>query len=173
MRDAFGGAFMIKLFLIFIIIYVGFTAVSLNYAKAFKVKNKVISYLEDNEIIDISNMTAEAKTEMENYFEHEILGNMNYKIEQDVFNAKCKQIIEGKAIDPTSDNSECFEPGIIIVESGKSINPNRVYYSVYTYVGWSIPFLNKLLALSQNEQDTYDISGYWTISGETRIIIND
>ena len=38
MRDAFGGAFMIKLFLVFILIYVCFIALALNYAKAFKVK---------------------------------------------------------------------------------------------------------------------------------------
>ena len=49
MRDAFGGAFMIKLFLVFIIIYVSFTALALNYAKAFKVKNKIIEYIETNE----------------------------------------------------------------------------------------------------------------------------
>ena len=36
MRDAFGGAFSIQIFLIFILIYVSFIAVSLNYAKAFK-----------------------------------------------------------------------------------------------------------------------------------------
>ena len=43
MRDAFGGAFMIKIFLIFIIVYVCFTALARNYAKAFKVKNKISS----------------------------------------------------------------------------------------------------------------------------------
>ena len=43
MRDAFGGVFMIKLALIFIIIYVSFMAVAINYAKAFRVKNQVIN----------------------------------------------------------------------------------------------------------------------------------
>ena len=36
MRDAFGGEFMLRIFLIFILIYILFTAVVLNYAKAFK-----------------------------------------------------------------------------------------------------------------------------------------
>ena len=57
MRDAFGGAFMIKIFLIFIIVYVCFTALALNYAKAFKVKNAIIDYLEDKEIGSIKNMS--------------------------------------------------------------------------------------------------------------------
>lgn len=46
MRDAFGGAFMIKLMLIFLVIYVCFIAIALNYAKAFKAKNGIIDYIE-------------------------------------------------------------------------------------------------------------------------------
>ena len=48
MRDAFGGAFMIKLMLIFLVIYVCFIAVALNYAKAFKAKNGIIDLIENS-----------------------------------------------------------------------------------------------------------------------------
>ena len=44
MRDAFGGAFMIKIFIVFIFVYICLTAMALNYAKAFKVKNEIITY---------------------------------------------------------------------------------------------------------------------------------
>ena len=46
MRDAFGGAFMIKLMLIFLVIYVCFIAVALNYVKEFKAKNGIIDLIE-------------------------------------------------------------------------------------------------------------------------------
>ena len=46
MRDAFGGSFMIMIFLVFIMVYISFTAVALSYAKAFKVKNAVIDFTE-------------------------------------------------------------------------------------------------------------------------------
>ena len=46
MRDAFGGAFMVKLMLVFLVIYVCFIAIALNYAKAFKAKNGIIDYIE-------------------------------------------------------------------------------------------------------------------------------
>ena len=49
MRDAFGGAFLIKVMLIFLGIYVAFMAVALNYAKAFKVKNYIINVIEQYE----------------------------------------------------------------------------------------------------------------------------
>ena len=61
MRDAFGGEFMIRLFLVFIFIYIMFSAVSLNYAKAFRLKNSVIDYLEKNEILDIKNIDCEGQ----------------------------------------------------------------------------------------------------------------
>ena len=59
MRDAFGGAFMIKIFIVFIFVYICLTAMALNYAKAFKVKNEIITYLEENEITDVCNMNVE------------------------------------------------------------------------------------------------------------------
>ena len=46
MRDAFGGTFMLKLFMVFFIIYVSFIGVALNFAKIYRVKNNVINILE-------------------------------------------------------------------------------------------------------------------------------
>ena len=88
MRDAFGGAFMIRLFLVFIFIYMFFTAIALNYARAFKVKNKVIDYLEDNEIVTISKMNAKEFENMSDYFENEILGTLNYRLPKSEMNCQ-------------------------------------------------------------------------------------
>ena len=68
MNDAFGGAFMIKLFLVFIFVYICFTALALNYAKAFKVKNMIIDYIENNEITDLCEMNANDLMKMEKFF---------------------------------------------------------------------------------------------------------
>ena len=48
MRDAFGGAFSIKLMLIFLILYVSFICVAINYARAFRVKNEIIKFIENS-----------------------------------------------------------------------------------------------------------------------------
>ena len=53
MRDAFGGTFMIQIFIVFILVYISFTALALNYAKAFKVKNFIVDYLEEEEIMNL------------------------------------------------------------------------------------------------------------------------
>lgn len=169
MRDAFGGAFMIKVFLVFIFIYICFTAMALNYAKAFKVKNKVIDYLESNEIVNLNSLTASQMEAMNEYFEDEVLGNMNYNLSgQDI----CKS--SGiKEIDYTGKRiAYCHDSGIIIEQSKKAENTEGVYYTVSTYIGWSMPFLNKLLALNGNNSKQDVPTGLWKISGETRLIVN-
>lgn len=167
MRDAFGGAFMIKLFLIFIFIYICFTAVALNYAKAFKVKNTIIDYLESNEITDLNSLTAKELNVMNEFFEEEILGNMNYNVsEHNICAGIDTKDYTGKTV------ALCHESGIVIRQNNDVINTEGVYYTVSTYVGWTVPFLNKLLELNGNnnkEQDT--VSGLWRISGETRVVV--
>ena len=164
MRDAFGGAFMIKLFLVFIFIYIVFTAIALNYARAFKVKNKVIDYLEDNEIVDIKKLTAAEETKMVNYFEKELLGGLNYRVE----NISCNNGNE--------QNGEVVycRNGIKITEympTSKQANKLGTYYRVETYFTWELSFLNILLRLNSSNANGEAARGIWTISGETRIIV--
>lgn len=157
MRDAFGGAFMIKIFLIFIIVYVCFTALALNYAKAFKVKNAIIDYLEDKEITSIS---AEEVMAMEKYFEEEIYNSMNYRAE-----STCT----GKEF--YCDNGVRIEKKVPSKSTTSRYGTRAIYYKVTTKVGWSIPFINKILAINDTDEGANVTSGNWTISGETRIII--
>ena len=167
MRDAFGGAFMLKLFLVFIAIYIGFTAISLNYAKAFKVKNKVIEYLESSEISSLEEMYADQSQEIENFIDNEILGNMNYNVNH----LDICQNVETEYLDNTI--AVCHDSGIVIEEVSKATNTEGVYYRVSTYVGWSIPFLNGLLSLNGNNAQRDVPVGVWKISGETRLIVNE
>ena len=157
MRDAFGGSFMVKLLIVFIVLYVSFTAIALNYAKAFKVKNKVIQYIEDNEIADMTNMTARDRAELDRFIDEEIVEKMDYSI----------------------DTIDCPIPGSFYCEDGISINPQAendgnkqgTYYVVTTAFGWNIPFLNVLLRF--NNQSGRTSIGLWTISGETRTIVSE
>lgn len=155
MRDAFGGAFMIKLLIVFIVIYVTFIAIALNYAKAFKVKNKVISYIEENEIINMEQMSTKAQQEMDEYIAKEIVKKMGYDV-----SIKCPPVYD------------YCKNGILIVPSD-STGSNKIgtYYTVTTTFGWEIPFLNILLKL--NDENGATTTGYWTISGETRTIVGE
>ena len=160
MRDAFGGEFMIRVFFIFILIYILLTAVVLNYAKAYKVKNLVISYLEENEITDMENMPAEVAQAMNDYFEKELVGSYQYTFP--ITSIKCDN----------DDNEYCLEPGIKITQIEKPSGANKmgIYYKVSTYVGYNIGFL-KLIKAANEPVDGSPQTGYWEISGETRPIV--
>lgn len=168
MRDAFGGTFMIMIFLVFIMVYICFTAVALNYAKAFKVKNAVIDFLEEWEITDLNNIPAEKMEEFRNFIDTEIVGKNNYNISGSNL---CHGIIEkndaGKRI------RICEDEGILI-EKFQDERTKGVYYTVSTYLGWNIGFLSKLSALNGNnpEPEVGDVTGMWRISGQTRLIVN-
>lgn len=164
MKDAFGGAFMIQLLIVFIIIYVGFTAVALNYAKAFKAKNAVIEYLEDHEISDI-NMTAQAETEMIDYFNSEIVGNLNYVHPTDNMpdSGRCSEA-----------QVKCYQDIGIMIEQIEPKDPTKrnklgTYYRVTTYFGYDLPFINTLYKVSDGSSGQR-IFGNWKIVGETRPI---
>lgn len=163
MRDAFGGAFMIKIFIVFIFIYICLTAMALNYAKAFKVKNAVIEYLETNEITDLTNMNADELMTMEDYFEKEFVGKKGYNVS------------EYKICDSIQKNTDtyCHPSGIVIKKTGEAQNTEGIYYTVSTYMSWGIPFINNLLRLNGNNQNQEVLTGVWTISGETRLIVRN
>ena len=160
MRDAFGGAFSIQIFLIFILIYVSFIAVSLNYAKAFKVKSAIIDYIEDNEGILNANDTFDA------YLDEKleaVIGQYNYHVSGVCTPGNMYDADSGELI------GYCHPRGVIITLGDKK--DIQSYYKVDTYMGWSLPTLNLLSGFGgNNENDTP--MGIWTISGETRLVVN-
>jgi len=114
MRESFGGAFMIKLVLVFIIIYVSFMAVAVNYAKAFRVKNQIINILEQNQYSG----PGDSKTLnlVERY-----LASAHYHVD---------------GVTCPSDNSLAAYGVCIEGASGGSM----AHYMVYTYISIDFPF---------------------------------
>lgn len=170
MRDAFGGSFMIMLFLVFIMIYICFTAVALSYAKAFKVKNNIIDYLENSELSSLESlMKAKEWDEFASYINEEIIGNKNY-------NMSGYNICKGYPIKDENGKTIaiCHDAGIIISETEQAKNTEGVYYTVSTYLGWDIGFFSKLAALNGGvkEPEVGEVAGFWRISGQTRLIVN-
>ncbi len=133
MRDAFGGTFMIKLMLIFIAIYVTFIAVALNYAKAFRVKNKIIDIIEQNEGLNNCVDTSEGSVidQINTY-----LNSISYYVSLDNKNAN---VIAGKnCTQYCSSRGYCIEK----TENTTSKTENIIssYYTVTTYINIDFPF---------------------------------
>lgn len=121
MRDAFGGAFMFKIILVFLAVYISFMAVALNYAKAFRVKNQIINIIEQYEGYDKKSSN---NTEVKDII-GEYLDNMGYNIQ-----IQCNNV---------NQTNSCDTRGYRV----ETINTTKgTYYAVETYIRLELPFLN-------------------------------
>ena len=162
MRDAFGGVFMMRLMLVFIVVFVGFGAISLNYAKAFRIKNKVIDLIEQQQIKNVTDILTSTK----NYTKSldKIIDNANYTIECDNSGSKQITIKEDDGI-----IGVCYR-GITITINNSHKDSDNIYYNVITYGGWNLNFLNMILALGGEGQNSNNsLSGKWRITGEAKV----
>ena len=50
MKDAFGGAFMLRIMIVFFVIFISFMTIAINFAKTFRIKNNVINIIERNDV---------------------------------------------------------------------------------------------------------------------------
>ena len=168
MRDAFGGVFMTRLMLVFIVLYVAFTAVSFKYAKSFRIKNKVIDFVEQNQIIDINTFFAHGSGDSIASLDG-VLKSANYKIScADLgyhSNGNITDKGTGKAI------GYCYN-GVVIAKNEAKSTKDTIHYNVYTYVDWDLGSLNTILVLGGKDRNSEDPTvGKWQISGEA-IVVN-
>lgn len=120
MRDAFGGAFLIKVMLIFLGIYVAFMAVALNYAKAFKVKNYIINVIEQYE-----GVSEEAYNTINNY-----INGIGYNPALDPQDLSGQECLNGQ-----------YNRAYCIKQMYSDAN-RGTYYMVTTYMKFELPFFN-------------------------------
>ena len=118
MRDAFGGAFSIKLMLVFLILYVSFICVAINYARAFRVKNRLINIIEQQE----GYTDAVGSSQIVPY-----LQSTGYFINQDEVN---NVICNGCTF---------YEPGYSVMRVNAG---TKEYYHVETYMVFTLPIIN-------------------------------
>lgn len=147
MRESFGGAFMLKIALIFIIIYISFMAVAINYAKAFRVKNQVINIVEQHQYSE-QNSALIVKEYIDPY-----LKNVGYS-----YGGEAALREHCNSYENSSGLKNVFTSyGACIVPEGGSTKSNvGRYYKVITYIYIELPF--------------FDINMTVPISGETKII---
>lgn len=162
MRDAFGGVFMIRLMIAFVFIFVAFTAISLNYAKAFRVKNYIIDFIEQQEVLSLDTLFKAGNGKKLKKLD-DILNSTNY-------NKECQNVdSNGKiATEPGEPVAYCYR-GVVFTQTDRI--DRTIVYSVSTYADWNLGTLNLILALGgQSPNSQYVINGSWEINGEARVV---
>ncbi len=116
---------MIKLILVFLVIYISFMAVAISYAKAFRVKNQVINIVEQYQYSGRDDQRTIGIID-------DYLKNVpyNYGTNDSVRDHCSKQ-----------SNSYFTQYGACIIDKS-SVGDTRKYYKVITYIAISFPFFN-------------------------------
>lgn len=143
MRESFGGTFMIELILVFIVIYITFMAVAVEYAKVFRVKNQVINMLEQSQF-----KIGDDFGDIDAYLAKVPYNKNGIKAISD----NCNNLEFGSKND--ADSLVLTERGVCI-EGHPDLSGNT-YFKVTTYISVDFPFFN--------------ISMILPISGETKTI---
>lgn len=171
MRDAFGGVFTMNIMLVFIFIFVAFSAVSLNYAKAFRLKNSIIDFVEENEIIRLGDISTRGLQDSQLAA---IIANANY-------NKTCDSIglSQDTVVTEDSISTYCYNGVVIVTDKTTTkvtnnddhIKTNEITYTVITYADWNMGALNKILFLAGKPGDADNtLNSSWEIKGKAKVI---
>lgn len=125
MRESFGGSFIINLILVFIVVFISFMAVTVSYAKAFRVKNQVINIVEQYQYSGAGD--SEVENKIISY-----LDSVSYKNLSSSVSDKCNNV-SGNLV-----NGVCIVP---FDEVGAR------YYKIITYISIDFPFFNLSLVV--------------------------
>ncbi len=146
MKDAFGGAFMIEVMLIFLGIYISFIAVAVSYAKAFRVKNQIINYIEqyegltDEAVAAIDSYLVEAA-----YYVNVSTGDACYAT-RGRLGENCKISASSNPYQLKAGEATCTTRGYCVgsfpVSQAKTGGADGTYYAVTTYLQIQFPFFN-------------------------------
>lgn len=124
MREALGNTFIVNIVLLFIVVFIFLFVGSISYTKAYKIKNKIVNYIEDD-----GNFGKETQDQIKSS-----LKQMGYR----VVRGKQKCNSRGGTLLTTDSNSYRY----CVVEYQ---NDKGVYYGVTTYMYFDFPLINTLL----------------------------
>ena len=134
MREAIGGALLIKLVMLFIVIYVCFLAIAVNYSVTFRVKNQIINLIEAYEGYDL------AKNHIEEY-----IANVGY------YRNTGSLTVSQDCVNAASLGGYCI----------KELQSVRgTYYKVTTYVSFDFPIIGRItnFPVSGETKVIYDLN---------------
>ena len=160
MRDALGGTVSLVIVSVFIVIALGYMAFNVNYTKAFRMKDKIISLYEDYQgnchndvscrkaILDYANTLGYAN---DNNLKCDKVGS-GYSMDQyGLYCYKQERVHPGK-VDPEAD--------VPLYQGVAQDQKERYYYRIVTKINLQIPVI----------QNVFDFSAFY-IKGDTKAFI--
>lgn len=165
MRESMGAAWIFSICLTFIILFTAYLAISVNYAKAFRIKNEITTMIEENE-----GYNAALESDIENY-----LTSQGYSAKgkcADILNdfdsgARAREWTDVKCIQPDL-RGNC---GACVYRADASsanddVEAPKVYYKVIAFFKFDLPIVNYITTfqVSGDTQPIYEFAsdgGYY------------
>ena len=153
MRQAIGTTWLMQLIIIFMLIFVAFLALTINFTKAFKIKNELINIIEKNEGLTEGNYGTI-------YFINNYLLNNGYMTK-----GSCEADEYGKntlSLDDTSMptgavKGEKYYYCIKKTSYYTTVYPNRAKYTIRIFFHFSLPVIGDIFTFS-SEGTTIDLN---------------
>lgn len=133
MREAFGGSWLLGFVALFIVLFSAYLAVSINYTKAFKAKNKIISLIEENEGFTTSTGNVANKTDNDLKNSSRTEDKIYLYLKQSGFNLSTENL-DGRC----PDGEDPYTGGYCV---RKMYTSQGAYYKVTTFVKLEIPVI--------------------------------
>lgn len=135
MRDAFGGLMNMVIIVVFLVLVSGYLAFNVNYTKAFRVKNKIISTIEQYE----GNCNPRDTTNQCNKAITDYMKQVGYTAENlNITDWECST---------STNQGYCIKKYNAETETAATETdiPEKVYYRVTTAIVIDIPIINKIM----------------------------
>lgn len=127
MRDAFGGIVNIAIIVVFLILVSGYLAFNVNYTKAFRVKNKIISTLEQYEGVCPEGSACDRA--ITNYMKEIGYNAENFRL---------------RGYDCPDRKGYCIKKIDASTDTGGIDGTDKFYYEVVTKINIEIPIINRI-----------------------------
>lgn len=134
MREAIGGTWIFSIVIVFIVLFTSFLAISVNYSKAFKVKNGIVNIIEKRE--GISDATVD---EISDYLNN--VGYLVYSGCPDYVASQSNESAHG--FEASNTNSRKFKYCIARTED-TSGNIKKTYYKVTVFFRVDLPIMGEI-----------------------------
>ena len=144
MKEAIGGFSLFNIVIVFVLLFTGYVSISINYSKAYNIKNEIISIIKNQNGICTSNdPTSDCYNfyiQIQDYFKE-----VNYQN-----SGKCESGWIGfgrdglRIDDPNKNVAFCVKS----VSAGNSEFNNVVYYKIEVFYRFDLPIIGQLFRFS-------------------------
>lgn len=143
MRESIGATWILQLVIVFMLIFVAFLALSVNYTKAYKIKNEVVTIIEKYEGVSSNR---EGSIEIINnylrYYNYQTMGSC----EEGYYGVNN---LNSTNIDPAGRNQKyyyCVKRN----DTSSDTHNDRANYEIITFFQFNLPFVGDLFTFRVN-----------------------